>query len=71
MTCVRKFKLLDKEDMDDKVSVILKGINTTKEKSHGFHRNSRKDTLGARPHPWVVSSCGNPNLKRESKLKML
>lgn len=68
---LRRFKLLDKENMDVNVSVIFKEVNTTKGKSHGFHWNNRKDTLGARPHLWVVSSCGNPNLKRESKLKML
>lgn len=58
--CLRKFKLLDKENVDDKLSVILKEINTTKEKFQGFHWNNRKDTLGARPHPWMASSCGNP-----------
>lgn len=55
--CVITFKVLDKEDKDDKLSMIVKEVNVMKEKPGTLKGDRGKGAQRARPHSSTAQSC--------------
>lgn len=52
-----KSKILDKDNIDDKESIVVKEIKIRKVKCGTFHSNNRKSVMRASSHPQKV--CEN------------